>query len=180
VSRESGGTEQRSSGGGRAALAAVPTVERELAPTVWFCSHCAAQPARPKSRAAAARVCEECGFGLLLETAAEVAPAEDGAFMVLDRSLSVCALSAAAEQLLAARETEAVNRHVTELLVPADAEAQAGANLASAITWAASGDETSRSVVVRPANIFGVRLHARITSCSPPRAALLVFDSPGR
>jgi hypothetical protein len=109
-----------------------------------------------------------------------VAPPNGGAFMVLDSSLSVCAVSAAAERLLATRETEAVNHHITELLVPADAEAQGPANLAAAVTWAAGGDETPRAVTVRPANTFGVRLTARIGSCSPPRAALLVFDGPSR
>ncbi len=121
-------------------------------------------------------MCETCGLGVLLEASSDVAPPNGGAFMVLDRSLSVCALSASAERLLAARETEAVNRHITELLVPADAEAQGPAGLAAAVTWAASGDDTPRTVTVRPANTFGVRLTARIGSCSPPRAALLVFD----
>jgi hypothetical protein len=73
-------------------------------------------------------------------------------------------------------EPEAVNRHVTELVVPADAEAQGPQNLAVAVTWAARGDESTRTVTVRPANIFGVRLKARIASCGPRRAALLVFD----
>jgi hypothetical protein len=113
---------------------------------------------------------------VLLETAAHGAPERGGAFVVLDRSLSICAVSAAAERLLAISETEAVNRHVTELLVPADSEAQPASNLASAATWAASGDDTARKVFVRPANVFGVRMTARITSCGPPRAALLVFD----
>ena len=121
-------------------------------------------------------MCQDCGLGVLLETGSENAPQSGGAFMVLDRALSVCAVSASAERLLATRETEAVNRHITELLVPADAESQGPANLASAVTWAASGDETPRTVTVRPANTFGVRLTARIGSCSPPRAALLVFD----
>ena len=43
---------------------------------------------------------------------------------MLDGSLSVCAVSGPAETLLAVSETDAVNRHVTELLVPADAEAR--------------------------------------------------------
>jgi hypothetical protein len=30
--------------------------------------------------------------------------------------------------------------------------------------------------MVRPANTFGVRLTARIDSCGPPTAALIVFD----
>jgi hypothetical protein len=113
---------------------------------------------------------------VLLQTRSDVAPRNGGAFMVLDRSLSVCAVSEAAERLLATRETEAIHRHVTELLVPADAEASGGSNLASAVTWAAGGDSASHTVTVRPANTFGVRLTARIATCSPPRAALLVFD----
>jgi hypothetical protein len=98
------------------------------------------------------------------------------AFMVLDGTLSVCAVSAEAEVLLATRETDAVNRHITELLVPADAEAQGPANLAVAVTWAARGDEGTQTVTVRPANTFGVRLTARIANCGPPTAALVVFD----
>jgi hypothetical protein len=96
--------------------------------------------------------------------------------MVLDATLSVCAMSEEAERLLATSETEAVNRHITELVVPADAEAQGPESLAVAVTWAARGDEATRNVVVRPATTFGVRLRARIASCGPPRAALLVFD----
>jgi hypothetical protein len=66
--------------------------------------------------------------------------------------------------------------HVTRLLVPADAEGKDGANLAAAITWAARGDTGVQRTVVRPANIFGVRLKARVAACGPPRAALLVFE----
>jgi hypothetical protein len=113
---------------------------------------------------------------LLLEAAADAAPAKGGAFMVLDGSLSVCALSGAAEKLLATSETDAVNRHVTELLMPAAADDQGRENLAVAVTWAARGDGGTRTVVVRPSNTFGVRLRARISSCGPPRAALVVLE----
>jgi hypothetical protein len=122
------------------------------------------------------RVCDSCGFGVILRADATAAPVVGEAFMVVDNSLSVCAVSAEAEILLATRETDAVNRHVTELLVPADAEAQGPANLAVAVTWAARGDDGAQKVVVRPANTFGVRLTARIASCGPPTAALVVFD----
>ena len=141
-------------------------------PRALFCTHCGVRPAdaHPSSR-----VCESCGLGLILETRADVAPSPGAAFLVLDSSLSVCAVSGAAEQLLATVETDAVNRHITELVVPADAEAQGPANLAVAVTWAARGDDATRTVVVRPANTFGVRMTARITSCGPPKAALVVF-----
>jgi hypothetical protein len=111
---------------------------------------------------------------LILGCSADIAPTVGDAFLVVDSSLSICAVSATAEALLATRETDAVNRHITELLVPADAEVK-GANLAVAVTWAARGDAGIRKVIVRPANTFGVRLTAAIASCGPPRAALLVF-----
>lgn len=165
---------------GRAALALVPAPEpREPTPSVAFCSHCGSRRAADP-RGPASRVCGDCELGLLLECSADSAPPEHGAFLVLDGSLSVCAVSAAAEKLLATCETDAVNHHITELIVPADAEAQGGVSLAAAVTWAARGDDATHRVVVRPANTFGVRLAARIGSCGPPRAALLVFERPGR
>ncbi len=156
----------------RAALSLVQEPVVDPAPTTPFCSSCGAQPQEDIG----SRVCNSCGLGLILHAAADAAPAPGAPFVVLDGSLSVCAVSQAAESLLAARETDAVNRHVTELLVPADAEAQDEQNLAVAVTWAARGDAGTRSVNLRPANTFGVRLKARISSCGPPRAALIVFD----
>jgi hypothetical protein len=60
--------------------------------------------------------------------------------------------------------------------MPANAESPEAENLALAVTWAARGNTPTRSVVVRPANTFGIRLTARIASCGPPRAALLVLE----
>ena len=158
----------------RTALALVQSPAPEPAqPRVAFCSHCGR---RPRAAVRTSRVCASCALGLILETRGDVAPAAGDAFLVLDSSLSVCAVSGAAERLLVTDETDAVNRHVTELIVPAEAEAQGPANLAVAVTWAARGDDATRSVVVRPANTFGVRMTVRISSCGPPKAALLVFD----
>lgn len=154
--------------------------DREVAPRIRFCSHCGARPSGGGQELSpiehSSRVCGTCNLGLLLETGADVAPKKGAAFLVVDSSLSICAVSGEAERVLATREPDAVNRHVTELLVPADAEAQGPANLAVAVTWAARGDNAERHVTVRPTNVFGVRLQARIASCGPPQAALLVFD----
>jgi hypothetical protein len=164
----------------RAPLALVPDIAAEPPELATFCSNCGTRSGQEPDIGPRSRVCSDCGLGIVLETRADCVPEAGAAFVVLDGSLSVCAVSAAAEELLATSETDAVNRHVTELLVPANVEtARAGpSNLASAVTWAASGDDAVRTVTVRPANVFGVRLTARITSCSPPRAALLVFDGP--
>ncbi len=152
--------------------------ERAPVPRVRFCSHCGAKPNDAEPQVSdSSRVCDSCSLGLMLETSADLAPKEGGAFLVIDSSLSICAVSGEAERLLATREPDAVNRHVTELLVPADAEAQGPANLAVAVTWAARGDNAQHQVTVRPTNVFGVRLRARIASCGSPQAALLVFDA---
>ena len=156
-------------------LLAGPAEQEEPTPTVSFCSHCGARPA-PDADPPASRVCGTCGFGLILESRADAAPSAGDAFLVLDRSLSVCAVSDAAERLLATREPDAVNRHVTDLLMPAGAENDGTESLSVAVMWAARGDGGMRSAVVRPANTFGIRLTARIASCGPPRAALLVLE----
>lgn len=160
---------------GRAALAVVPDTAPATTPSVWFCSHCGSHE-DTEDDAPSSRVCGDCGLGVLLETRADIAPRQDSAFLVLDHNLSVCAVSAAAERLLAMKETEAVHRHLTELLVPADAESSGPSNLASAVVWAANGDDASHTVTVRPATTFGIRLSARIAHCSPPSGALLVFE----
>jgi hypothetical protein len=158
---------------GRPALHLVTPLEREApAPRIAFCGHCGAHPAA----ATASRVCSDCGLGLILESRADAAPKAGDAFLVLDRTLAVCAVSEAAERLLATTEPDAVNQHVTALLMPADAEEKKGSSLSTAVAWAARGDSGTRTTVVRPANTFGIRLTARITSCGPPQAALVVLE----
>jgi PAS fold len=105
-------------------------------------------------------------------------PRSHDAFLVVDASLLVQAMSREAQSLLGMTEELAINKPVAELLVPADAEAQGRTGFAAAISQAADGQDpdTARSFV-RPWNTFGVRLRARIATCGPPRAALVVLDS---
>jgi PAS domain-containing protein len=124
-------------------------------------------------------VCQSCGLGLLLETRADVLPTERDAFLVIDNSLLVQAMSRRAQALLAVTEEEAVNRPISELLVSPDAESE-GNRLAMAITGAASGAGEPVHTFVRPWNTFGVRMRARIAPCGPPRAALVVLESGQR
>ena len=156
----------------RGLLALVHDAKAESVERTAFCSHCGTRPQRDTG----SRVCESCGFGVLLQTREDAAPSAGDAFLVIHDSMSVGAVSAEAERLLAINETDAVNRHLTQLLVPAEAEDTDRTNLAVAITWAARGSTASRKVVVRPANTFGLRLPARIVSCGPPKAALIVFE----
>jgi PAS domain-containing protein len=154
-----------------AALRLVPQEERAPTESVPFCGHCGFHPHVDTD----SRVCQDCGLGLILEAAPDVAPAVGDAFLVFDNHLAVCAVSAEAEKLLAASEMELVNRHISEVLVPADVEPQSTSKLATALIWAARGDHATRQVLVRPANTFGVRLCAHIARCGPPHAALVVL-----
>jgi PAS domain-containing protein len=115
----------------------------------------------------------------MLEARADTAPSVRDAFLVIDGAMLVQAMSRRAQGLLAVSEEQAVNRPISELLVTADAEAQ-GNRLAAAIADAAQGTGEPVSAFVRPWNTFGVRMKARIAPCGPPRAALLVLQSPGQ
>jgi hypothetical protein len=160
----------------RPALRLVHDCEHEGA-WAWFCGHCSAPAPGDDPPAPAARVCQECGLGLLLETRADSVPSPDDAFLVIDDSLRVQALSRHAESLLAVSEEAAVNQPVAGLLVPADAEGSEPGRFANAVARAL-GDEDPAQIFVRPWNTFGVRLRARISPCGPPRAALVVLETP--
>jgi PAS domain-containing protein len=145
---------------------------------LWFCGHCAAPSPTGAPPPPTARVCTSCGLGLLLEAREDAVPSGRDAFLVVDSSLLVQAMSREAQTLLGVTEEMAIDKPVAELLVPADAEAQGRAGFAAAIALAADGHdpETARNFV-RPWNTFGVRLRARIATCGPPRAALVVLEN---
>ena len=141
------------------------------------CGYCAArwqnnEPPRP-----VARVCRSCGLGLLLYAREDAAPGERDAFLVVDRSLRVQALSRCAETLLGVCEEAAVQRPVGELLVCADAQAQSSGALVDAIMNVNADSGRPVGVMVRPAGTFGLRMRGRIARCGPPRAALIVLQN---
>ena len=160
----------------RPELRLVQSAGAEPVEFAWFCGHCAAPAGGDQPPAPVARVCRSCGLGVMLETRRDIAPSHRDAFLVIDSSLLVQAMSSRAEVLLDMTEDSAVNRPVLELLAPADAEAGRPARFAEALAEAAAGADEPVSAFVRPWNTFGVRLRARVASCGPPRAALVVLD----
>lgn len=146
----------------------------------WFCGHCAAPSPGATPPSPSARVCGYCGLGLLLEARADAVPSGGDAFLVVDSSLLVQAMSQQAQAFFGVTEELAIDKPVAELLVTPDAEAPGRAGFAAAIVQAADGQDpdTARSFV-RPWNTFGVRIRARIVTCGPPRAALVVLEDGG-
>jgi PAS domain-containing protein len=150
-------------------------------PLTRFCGHCGRPPEdAPEAPEAATRICARCKLGLLLDAPASVAPSAAEPFLVVDRTLSVCAVSRRAERLLGVTETEAVDRPLTALLLPADTEAGTARGMAELVLAAVTGaDGGSHSAIVRPAGEFGVRFQARIGPCGPAPGALVVLADVG-
>ena len=160
----------------RPALKLVEPAVAEPVEFTWFCGHCAAPARGEQPPAPMARVCRSCGLGVMLETRQDIVPSHRDAFLVIDSALLVQAMSWRAETVLGVTEDSAVNRPVMQLLVPADAEAGRPARFAAALAEAAAGADEPVAAFVRPWNTFGVRLRARVASCGPPRAALVVLE----
>jgi hypothetical protein len=154
-------------------LLRTPEVE-ELAPSVRFCGQCAHRPEGPESES---RICPECGMGVVLDAAGDLAPSMGEPFMVVDRSLTICALSDVAAERLGLDELDALHRPVNELLEPADVAVRGAASMSAALMHAGSG--VSR-MVVRPAGTYGVRFRMRMGPCGSPAATLLVLEPLGR
>jgi PAS domain-containing protein len=146
------------------------------ASTMWFCGYCGEVPSDPLAPAPVARVCRSCEQGLMLEARADAAPTASEPFLVVDSRLTIQAVSKQAEEILGVREEDATNRPVAELLVGADSEAGADRSLATMLMDAASESDQPETTFVRPRATYGVRLRARIATCGPPRAALIVFE----
>ena len=114
-----------------------------------------------------------CGFGLLLETRADLAPDRRRAVPARRQPAARPRRSpAAAERLLGLSETEATGRPIGELLVAPDAEAGRRNGLAALIAEVAGGGEAD----ARPTSVRGTRSACgcgrAISACGPPRAAL--------
>ena len=117
----------------------------------------------------------QLGVGLLVAAPSDAAPNPADPFLLVDGSLSICAVSRAAERLLITSETDAVNSHLSDLLVPADIEIAGPESLINRVIHAARGEGEVHHVVLRPAREFGIRFWARIAPCGPPKAALIVL-----
>ena len=78
-------------------------------------------------------MCALCGLGVVISASADLAPRKGESFVIVDRQLKLCGLSRGAERVLGVDEPDAVHRHVSDFLEPADAEAGKGDELLQGI-----------------------------------------------
>jgi diguanylate cyclase (GGDEF)-like protein len=148
---------------------------RSTAPLeVRFCTHCGDRSPPEHT----ARMCGECGLGIVISAPGDAAPAGTDAFLVLDQHMLIAAISTRAQALLAVTETQVVDRHVDELLAPAR-----GVGTHRHVLAAARHDDTSpRHLDLHARTTTGqtVPFRARIGPCGPPHATLIVLSDANR
>jgi hypothetical protein len=141
-----------------------------------FCTHCGSlfeANGATAERPLRGRVCSQCGLGMVLTCARELLDQPGGAFLVVTSDLRVSAASEGAEKLLDSGEG-LYGRPLLSILTSPDGVAE----LARRVVRAAMGVRVVEQIAVEPAakRTAGVRLSARIGSCSTPPAALVVVE----
>jgi hypothetical protein len=145
----------------------------ERSTTVRFCTRCGqqAEGAREEHALARRRVCEGCGMGVLLTCLQSALPGAQASFFIVTASLRISAVSEAAERLLGP-EDRLLGSYLPELLTSPTGDDK----LSHAVARAAL---RNREPVVLPVRGVGTTslvegvLAARVSTCGPPRGALI-------
>jgi hypothetical protein len=140
-----------------------------------FCSYCG-YPLKPAWHGRLPRVCTRCRLGMVLRTVPDGAPHRSDPFVIVDEQLTVRAISRQAEAVLMVDEPAGVGVPLDEFLVSDNGDHQ-GAEVAQVIALATGGAPPPLTVALRTAGDPEARFKARITSCGPPLAALLVLTT---
>lgn len=144
---------------------------------VRFCTRCGATSDEPEGQLLPygfGRVCERCGMGVMLSGPRKALRTEGAALLVVSRDGRITAVSDAAEHLLGDENVLLDTPLLSSITSPAGDE-----NLARTISRAAGGGRDVselRIVAAAPAARRLGPLTARIASCGPPRAALVVLE----
>jgi ribosomal protein S27AE len=120
------------------------------------------------------RVCSDCGMGVMLSAGRDALPTSGLAFLIVTEDLRISAVSEAAERIFGCETDLLGSMLFTAMTSPLGLE-----ELALRIARAASG---GRDVVLIPIELErGARpsfrpLKARVSSCGPPRGALVAIE----
>jgi hypothetical protein len=141
-----------------------------------FCTRCGTTTEEPEAQAVPFgfdRVCGRCGMGIMLTAPQKVLPGPGAAFVVITREGRVSAVSEAAEPLVG-EEAGLLGMPIGSALASDEGDDR----LARQVARAAGGgrDVAEATVAPVPQGSRPSKLRARIASCGPPRAALLVLE----
>jgi hypothetical protein len=135
-----------------------------------FCSRCAAVSNEP-----ARRVCDGCEAGVLLTCRSDALPGE--AFVICTYELSVTAVSEAGESIFGT-EDGLLGTHLLELATCPLGDDQLARHAALAAQRAREPVELPMRLRSERGEALGT-LAARVTTCGPPRAALVTVEPTG-
>jgi hypothetical protein len=156
------------------------TTRAARADILRFCTRCgepAESPPRDESPLTQARVCDACGMGVLLSCTREALPGARAAFLIATVELKVNAVSVGAEEIFGP-EPGVIGSYLLDLMT----SPMGDAHFAKLVTGAAV---RSRDPVVMPVKSLGSAtgyvgmLAARVSTCGPPRAALVTVEPSG-
>jgi hypothetical protein len=154
-----------------------PAPPLDAAATKRFCSRCgepAVAPPAGEPLPFEPRVCGTCGMGVLLRCNADALPGTGTAFVIVTQSLEIGAVSEGAETIFGPEE-KLVRQKLLDLLTSPIGDRK----LARTVSRAAI---RPHETVTIPARLTGERADAigtmacRISTCGPPRAALVAVE----
>jgi hypothetical protein len=153
-------------------LVAEPTAKKR------FCSRCGEPamdpPVGDPPPAYEQRVCGVCGMGILLRCGADALPGANASFAIVGRTLEIAALSEAAESIFGPEE-KLLGRSLLDLLTSPVGDRRLGRAISQAALRV-------HEPLTMPARLSDERADAvgtmacRISTCAPPRAALVVVE----
>lgn len=152
----------------------------DRANTIRFCSRCgepAEEPPRDERPMSQTRVCEACGMGMLLRCVRDALPGAGAAFVIVTVDLQVSAASVAAEHVFGP-EQGILGESLLDIVTSPMGDAQ----LARMVGQAALRSREPTVIPVRglePRAQAAGTLAARISTCGPPRAALVTVEPSG-
>ena len=156
------------------------TTRAARADILRFCTRCgepAESPPLEEGPLSQARVCDVCGMGVLLSCTREALPGARAAFVIATAELKINAVSLGAEEIFGP-ELKVIGTYLLDLVT----SPMGDLHFAKLVTGAAV---RSREPVVMPVKPQGPgadeigMLAARVSTCGPPRAALVTVEPSG-
>jgi hypothetical protein len=117
----------------------------------------------------------------MVQTTPGAVPRSTEPFVIVDERLRVQAVSLQAEDVLMVADSDGFGAPLARYLISDDPRDPNGTQVTLRVTLAVEGRPALGALKVRTASAPEIRFRARLSSCGPPAAALLVLTPvPGR